>query len=105
MSKADYTVMGYIFQYFGRHGLPSSGCDNISHYCVIGVANFRTSFNLSLIRSSTTRGSGTSVLSRWSLLKLLRLKSIRPPMFTHVSIALLCSLKHVAQKPKTVSMI
>ena len=26
MSKADYTVWGYIFQYFGRHGLPSSGC-------------------------------------------------------------------------------
>ena len=43
---------------------------NISLYCVISLANFRLLFNLLLIRSSTARGSGTSILSRWSLQKL-----------------------------------
>ena len=33
------------------------------------VVNFRLLFNLLLIRSSTARGSGTSVLLRWSLQK------------------------------------
>ena len=37
------------------------------------LACFRLLFKLSLIRSSTTRGSGTSILSRWSLQKLLLL--------------------------------
>ena len=76
-----------FFQYFGRHGLPSSGCysvtpwrrkavpseilgKNISLYCVISLANFRLLFNLLLIRSSTARGSSTSILLRWSLQKL-----------------------------------
>ena len=31
ISKADYTVVGMYFEFsgqcFGRHGLPSSGCD------------------------------------------------------------------------------
>ena len=43
---------------------------NISLYCVISLANFRLLFNLLLIRSSTARGSGTSILLRWSLQKL-----------------------------------
>ena len=41
--------------------------ENISLYCLISLAYFRLLFKLSLIRSSTTRGSGTSILSRWSL--------------------------------------
>ena len=40
---------------------------NLSLYCVTSLANFRLLFNLQLIRSSTARGSGTSILSRWSL--------------------------------------
>ena len=54
------TVKGYIFQYFWRHGLPSSGCntmENISLYCLISLVYFRLFFKLSLIRSSTTRGT------------------------------------------------
>ena len=43
---------------------------NISLYCVISLANFLLLFNLLLIRSSTARGSGTSILLRWSLQKL-----------------------------------
>ena len=43
---------------------------NISLDCVISLANFRLLFNLLLIRSSTARGSGTSILLRWSLQKL-----------------------------------
>ena len=45
---------------------------NISLYCVISLANFRVHvlFNLLLIRSSTARGSGTSILLRSSLQKL-----------------------------------
>ena len=43
---------------------------NLSLYCVTSLANFRLLFNLQLIRSSTARGSGTSILSRWSLQKL-----------------------------------
>ena len=43
---------------------------NISLYLVISLANFRLLFNLLLIRPSTARGSGTSILSRWSLQKL-----------------------------------
>ena len=42
----------------------------ISLYCVISLANFRLLFNLLLIRSSTARGSGTSISLRWSLQKL-----------------------------------
>ena len=57
-----------------RKAMPSEILENISPYCVISLANFRLLFNLSLIRSSTTRGSGTPVLSLWSLQKLLRLK-------------------------------
>ena len=45
---------------------------NISLYCVISLANFRLLFNLLLIRSSTARGSSTSILSRWSLQNLTR---------------------------------
>ena len=52
--------------------MPSEILENISLYCLISLAYFRLLFgNLSLIRSSTTRGSGTSILSRWSLQKLL----------------------------------
>ena len=36
----------------------------------MSLANFRLLFNLLLIRSPTARGSGTSVLPRWSLQKL-----------------------------------
>ena len=43
---------------------------NISLYCLISLANFRLLFNLLLIRPLTARGSGTSILSRWSLQKL-----------------------------------
>ena len=43
---------------------------NISLYCVISLVNFRLLFNLLLIRSSTARGSRTSILLRWSLQKL-----------------------------------
>ena len=43
---------------------------NISLYCVISLANFCLLFSLLLIRSSTARGSGTSILLRWSLQKL-----------------------------------
>ena len=52
---------GRVFRNIGK---------NISLYCVISLANFRLLFNLLLIRSSTARGSGTSILSRWSLQKL-----------------------------------
>ena len=52
---------GLAFQNIGK---------NISLYCVISLANFRLLFNLLLIRSSTARGSGTSILLRWSLQKL-----------------------------------
>ena len=44
--------------------------ENISLYCVISLVNFRLLFNLQLLRSSTARRSGTSILSRWSSLKL-----------------------------------
>ena len=44
--------------------------NNISLYYVIRLANFRLLFNLLLTRSSTARGSGTSILSRCSLQKL-----------------------------------
>ena len=40
---------------------------------LISLAYFRLLFKLSLIRFSTTRGFGTSILSRWSLQKLLRM--------------------------------
>ena len=53
----------------GRPCLPKCW-KNISLYCVISLANFRLLFNLLLIRSSTARGSGTSILLRWSLQKL-----------------------------------
>ena len=43
---------------------------NISLYCIISLSNFRLLLNLLLIRSSTARGSGTSILLRWSLQKL-----------------------------------
>ena len=36
--------------------MPSKILENISLYCLISLANFRLLFNLSLIRSSTTRG-------------------------------------------------
>ena len=39
----------------------------ITLYCVISLANFRLLFNLQLIRSSSARGSSTSILSRWYL--------------------------------------
>ena len=29
--SSHYTVKGYIFQYFGRYGLPSSGCHRETH--------------------------------------------------------------------------
>ena len=48
---------------------------NISLHCVISLANFRLLFNLLLIRSSTARGSGTSILLRWFLQKLTFYKS------------------------------
>ena len=48
---------------------------NISLHCVISLTNFRLLFNLLLIRSSTARGSGTSILLRWSLQKLTFYKS------------------------------
>ena len=57
--------------------MPSEILENISLYCLISLAYFRLLFKLSLIRSSTTRGSGTSILSRWSLQKLLRLSNLR----------------------------
>ena len=53
--------------------VPSETLQKVFPYCVISLVNFRLLFNLSLIRSFTARGSGTSVLSRWSLQKL-RLK-------------------------------
>ena len=51
--------------------MPSEILENISLYCLISLTYFRLLFKLSLIRSSRTRGSGTSILSRWSLQKLL----------------------------------
>ena len=53
--------------------MPSEILENISLYCLISLAYFRLLLKLSQIRSSTTRGSGTSILSWWSLQKLLRL--------------------------------
>ena len=64
--------------------MPSEILENISLYCLISLAYFRLLFNLSLIRSSTTRGSGTSILSRWSLQKLLRLKKFSLIFFKFV---------------------
>ena len=72
----QYSIGIYFFQYLGRHGLPSSGC-----YRVISLANFRLLFNLLLIRSSTARGSGTSILLRWSLQELT---SKEIPWYTYV---------------------
>ena len=37
--------------------------ENISLYCVISLANFRLFFNSLLLRSSTARVSGTTILS------------------------------------------
>ena len=65
-TRAAYTpvfTVYFKFQYFGRHGVPSSGCNtlrklarntvsseilekNISSYCEISLANFRLLFNL-----------------------------------------------------------
>ena len=52
--------------------MPSEILENISLYCAISLANFRLLFSLiaNYYRSSIARGSGTSVLSRWSLQKL-----------------------------------
>ena len=69
MSKADcdrdifFPIFRKARKYIGK---------NISLYCVISLAHFRLLFNLLLngIRSSTGRGSGTSILLRWSLQKL-----------------------------------
>lgn len=53
--------------------MPSEILENISLYCVTILDNFRLLFK---IRSSKTRGSGTSLLPRRSLQKLVRLKQI-----------------------------
>ena len=58
--------------------MPSEILDNKSLYCVISLANFCLLFNLQLIRSSTARGSGSSVLSLWSLQKLTSKEDLFP---------------------------
>ena len=51
-----------------KEGVPSKILENIYLYRLISLANnFCLLFNFKLIRSSTARGSSTSVLSWWSL--------------------------------------
>ena len=69
-----------LLQGVKRKAVPSEILQNISLYCVNRLANFRLLFNLQLIRSYTARGSGTSVLSRWSLQKLTSLPSRFPQL-------------------------
>ena len=62
-----------------RLHVESDSCDRSVHAKnrLETLANFRLLFNLLLIRSSTARGSLTSILSRWSLQKLTSWKTLR----------------------------
>ena len=73
---------GRAFQNIGKY---------IPQCCVISLANFRLLFNLQLIRSSTARGSGTSILSLWSLQMLTSTQTT--PVFQGR-----CYVKHIYLK-------
>ena len=70
-SHSHFSIVFFFHESPSQCILKKEGCSfrnigkNISIYCIISLATFRLLFNLQLIRSSTARGSGTSILSRY----------------------------------------